>query len=78
MRNTVIVLISFVSLLLMSFKNIKTTAFTGTYGIDDSEVNQVKLVINPDDTFYYSDLSNPGNKISVTGKWELRSKKLSL
>jgi hypothetical protein len=61
-----------------SFSEINSLAPIGTYGVSESNPNQILLKINPDQTFYFQDYSNPDQKIIVKGTWTLKRKNLVL
>jgi len=65
-------------ILLSSFTEKNPNEFFGTYGVSASDPSQIRLTINSDNTFYYQDFSNPDKKITSTGNWTLKGKKLLL
>jgi hypothetical protein len=66
------------AMLLLSFTDKNSTNFIGTYGVSQSDQTEITLTINSDHTFNYQDYSNPDKKISVSGKWTLKGKKVLL
>jgi hypothetical protein len=66
------------AILLLSFTNKNSNNFIGTYGVSESDPSEIKLIINSDHTFNYHDYSNPNKKISVSGTWTLKGKKVLL
>lgn len=52
-----------------SFTSNPALDFTGTYGVSESDMSQIKLQLNPDMTFEYQDFSDSQNKIKVAGNW---------
>lgn len=66
------------SVFLLSFTSKSTEAYVGTYGVSSSDPSQIKLMINPDHTFYYQDFSVANKKIIAGGTWELNGNKVVL
>jgi hypothetical protein len=65
-------------ILLSSFSNRNVDEFTGTYGVSNSDTDQIRLTINSDHTFYYQDFSIPDKEIVVKGNWTMKNKKVVL
>jgi hypothetical protein len=63
---------------LSSFTSTGKYNFIGTYGVCESDPSQIQLVIQSDNSFSYKDFPNPKNKISVTGQWVLKGRKVFL
>jgi hypothetical protein len=79
MKKTIKNLTVLVAILLMSsFTDKNPNTFIGTYGVCASDPAQIKLVINPDHTYYYQDFSVPDKKIVMNGNWTLKGKKVIL
>jgi len=57
---------------LSSFSWTSEKEITGTYGVSDNDPSGIKLTLNEDHTFTYTDFSNPSKKIDVSGNWELK------
>jgi hypothetical protein len=54
---------------------------TGTYGVctcGNSTESSVKLILNKDFTFHYTDNSYPGKKTDVKGNWVLNDNTVTL
>lgn len=67
-----------VMLTMLSFRDVDTQVYVGTYGVSDADPSQIKLTINADGTFYYQDFSSPAKKIVATGNWAQKGKKVIL
>jgi len=79
MKTTVKTLTLLATVILMSSFSIKNTQqFIGTYGVSASDPAQIKLIINPDHTFYYQDFSISDKKIVTRGNWTLKGNKVVL
>lgn len=79
MKKTIKTLIVLVAIILMSsFTDKNANNFIGTYGVSASDPAQIKLIINPDHSFYYQDFSIPDKKIVISGNWALKGKKVIL
>jgi hypothetical protein len=79
MKTTVKTLTLLATVILMSSFSINNThQFIGTYGVSASDPSQIKLILNPDHTFYYQDFSNSGKKIIAAGNWTLSGNKVVL
>jgi hypothetical protein len=63
---------------LSSFTDKNLNELIGTYAVSVSDPSQIKLTINPDNTFYYQDFSVLDKKIVITGNWTLKGKKVFL
>jgi hypothetical protein len=79
MKNiSLIILVLMTTISLSSFTPANNNEFIGTYGAADSNVLQIKLTINSDNTFYYQDFSDANNKIIAQGTWVLNGQKVIL
>lgn len=80
---TIIILIALLGA--MSFSGVPTSKVsilkTTTYGIcgcDNSFESNIEMTLHPDQTFQYRNVSNPHQKVEVTGNWVMRGKKIVL
>ncbi len=79
MKATILTLTLLATVILMSSFSIKNTdQFTGTYGVSASDPAQIKLILNPDHTFYYQDFSISDKKIVTRGNWTVKGNKVVL
>jgi len=79
MKTTVKTLTILATVILMSSFSIKNThQFIGTYGVSASDPAQIKLILNPDHTFYYQDFSISDKKIVTRGNWTVKGNKVVL
>src|SRR5688572_23882852 len=69
----------------LSFKSVlppekPTTGVYGTCGCDSSEAgtSSIKLILNEDFTFRYTDNSNPAKSIDVKGNWSFKDNTILL
>ena len=58
-------------LALLSFNSSESSKFLGTYGVSKDDPSGIKLKLNEDHTFHYTDYSNIAKAINATGKWEM-------
>lgn len=64
--------------LLISFTDVTSNNFIGTYGVSGSDPSDIKLTIHADHTYTYQDFSDSKNTISVSGNWTIKGKKVLL
>jgi hypothetical protein len=57
---------------LSSFTKNADNQYTGTYGVSEGDHSGIRLTLNEDKTFTYTDFSNPSKKIDVSGNWEVK------
>jgi hypothetical protein len=65
---------------LFSFKNkqkLNVKLVTGTYGVCNGN-NILSLKLKDDSTFQFTDNTNPNNKLSISGNWELNNNTIVL
>lgn len=66
------------SFLFISFNDVTSNNFIGTYGVSGSDPSDIKLTINADHTYTYQDFSDSKNTISVSGNWTIKGNKVLL
>jgi hypothetical protein len=65
---------------LFSFKNkqkLNVKLVTGTYAVCNGN-NILSLKLKDDNTFLFTDNTNPNNKLSISGNWELNNNTIVL
>lgn len=78
MTKAIKILILLTTVGLMSFTDKVENNFIGTYGVSDADPAQIKLTINADHTFTYTDFSVADHKIEASGKWTRKGNRVIL
>lgn len=65
-------------LILSSFTNNSDLDFIGTYGSSENDPANIKLKLNADKTFTYTDFSNTKKKVDVNGNYVVKNNTIYL
>lgn len=68
----------FFSVILLSFSVENSSNQVRSYGISENDPSQIRLDLNPDNSFYFRYFSNLSEQIELKGTWTLKGKKLIL
>ena len=73
-----LVLSAFLTGMNISFASDPLKDLSGIYGVSSDDPSNIRLQLNDDHTFSYTDYSDPGHKINVSGNWEMKKDKIFL